>query len=104
MVSDNVVIVGIGEMGGVFARAFLRTGYSVHPVIRSTDWEAVYSSGFNPRLARVCVGEKDLHAVLGRLPTGWRDRVGLIQNELLPPDWQSQQLINPTVGSIWSRR
>ncbi len=29
-----VVIVGLGEMGSVFARGFLRAGYPVVPVVR----------------------------------------------------------------------
>ena len=32
-----VVLIGIGEMGGVFARGFLRAGYPVYPVTRQTD-------------------------------------------------------------------
>ena len=32
-----VVLIGIGEMGAVFARGFLRAGYPVYPVTRQTD-------------------------------------------------------------------
>ena len=32
-----VVLIGIGEMGGVFARGFLRAGYPVYPATRVTD-------------------------------------------------------------------
>ena len=34
--NEPIVLVGIGEMGGVFARAFLRAGHPVYPVNRST--------------------------------------------------------------------
>ena len=34
-----VVIIGIGEMGGVFARGFLKSGHPVYPVNRSMDNE-----------------------------------------------------------------
>ena len=32
-----VVMVGVGEMGGVFARGFLRHGHPVYPVTRIMD-------------------------------------------------------------------
>ena len=32
-----IVIVGIGELGGVFARAFLRNGWPVYPITRSMN-------------------------------------------------------------------
>ncbi len=33
--SKAIAIIGVGEVGGVFARGFLKAGYSVHPVNRS---------------------------------------------------------------------
>ena len=47
------------------------------------------------------VADGDLHPVLEQIPQAWRDRLGLLQNELLPRDWQAHQLINPTVISVW---
>lgn len=32
-----VVLIGVGEMGGVFERGLLKTGYQVVPVMR--DWQ-----------------------------------------------------------------
>ena len=32
-----IIIIGIGEMGAVFARGFLRCGHPVYPVTRHTD-------------------------------------------------------------------
>ena len=32
-----IVIVGLGELGGVFARGFLRTGYPVYPLTRAIN-------------------------------------------------------------------
>ncbi|MDH5613909.1 MAG: hypothetical protein OEY35_02640, partial [Gammaproteobacteria bacterium] len=39
--------------------------------------------------------------VLEKIPTQWRNRLVLLQNELLPRDWQQHQLDNPTVVSVW---
>lgn len=98
---DPIVVIGIGEMAGVFTRGFLKCGSPVFPLLRSDDMNAEVKALVKPALVLVSVGENDLHAVLEQLPEMWRDRVGLLQNELLPRDWHAHQLINPTVISVW---
>ena len=100
----SVVLIGVGEMGGVFARGFLRAGYPVYPVEQGTDINSVYSEMADPLAVIVGVAEKDLHAVLEFVPEGWRDRLILLQNELLPRDWQAHNIVNPTVISMWSEK
>ncbi|MBD3669567.1 MAG: hypothetical protein HUJ29_02250, partial [Gammaproteobacteria bacterium] len=34
-------------------------------------------------------------------PSQWRNRLGLLQNELLPRDWQAHDIQGPTVISVW---
>lgn len=94
-----VVLIGIGEMGGVFARGLLRLGHPVYPVTRATPMAEVAAAVPRPLLALVAVAEADLPSVLRDLPDTWRDRAGLLQNELLPRDWSS--LEDPTVISVW---
>jgi hypothetical protein len=94
-----VVLIGVGEMGGVFARGLLRLGHPVYPVTRATPMEEVAAAVPTPALALVAVAEPDLQSVLRDLPGTWRDCAGLLQNELLPGDWSSLQ--NPTVISVW---
>ncbi|MDQ6981724.1 MAG: hypothetical protein Q9M08_01775 [Mariprofundus sp.] len=96
-----VVVIGIGEIGSVFARGFLRVGYPVVPVTRDMDIAVVAADVVEPELVVVAVAEKDMPTTLARLPDAWRDRLVLLQNELLPCDWQQHGLINPTVISIW---
>lgn len=98
---NSVILVGVGEMGGVFARGFLRLGHPVIPVTRDMDINAVAADHPNPELVLVSVGEKDLHNTLENLPDVWHEHLGLLQNELLPRDWQAHQLSNPTVISVW---
>jgi ketopantoate reductase len=98
-VSGAVVLIGVGEMGGVFARGLLRTGYSVLPVTRTMSMAEVAVRVPEPDLALVAVGEADLKAVLAQVPECWRPRLGLLQNELLPGDWEG--LPQPTVISVW---
>lgn len=96
---DPVVLIGIGEVGGVFARGLLRLGHPVHPVTRTTPLQEVAAAVPQPALALVAVAEGDLAGVLRDLPAPWRDRAGLLQNELLPDDWRG--LREPTVISVW---
>lgn len=96
-----VVLVGVGEMGGVFARGFLRSGYPLIPITRATDMHEVAKELAIPELVMVAVAEGDLHGILETLPQAWRTRVGLLQNELLPRDWQRHRLPDPTVISVW---
>ena len=96
----SVVVVGLGEMGSVFARGFLRSGYTVHPVTRDMDMQAVADDLPEPELVLIAVGEADLHEQLMKVPETWKDRLVLLQNELLPRDWQRHNL-QPTVISVW---
>lgn len=99
--SKPVVVIGMGEMAGVFARGFLRSGYPVYPVTREMDIEQKAREINDPELVLVAVAENDLHPVLEQVPQNWRNRLVLLQNELLPADWQKHQLENPTVISVW---
>jgi hypothetical protein len=96
-----VVLVGVGEMGGVFAKALLGAGHTVVPVTRLTPLSTVAEQTPHPSLVLVTVGEADLGSVLEAMPDTWRNRVGLIQNELLPRDWLSHGIVDPTVAVVW---
>ena len=96
-----IVVIGIGEMGSVFARGFLRTGHPVYPVTRDTDLAATAKRLPSPELVLVAVAENTLHAVLEQIPAAWRSRLALLQNELLPDDWRPYGYTNPTVISVW---
>lgn len=98
--NKSVVVVGLGEMGSVFARGFLRLGYSVHPVTRNMEMKTVAQSLESPELVLIAVGEADLAKQLVRIPPTWKDRLILLQNELLPGDWKKYDL-DSTVISIW---
>ena len=98
--SKSVVVVGLGEMGSVFARGFLRAGYVVHPVVRGVTMQTVAEEQAAPELVLIAVGESDLSEQLSSVPDAWKDRLVLLQNELLPADWQHHNL-DPTVISVW---
>ena len=97
---NPVIVVGMGEMGSVFARGFLRLGHPVFSVVRDMDMASVANEVAEPELVLIAVAEADLHSVLQQIPAVWRDRLVLLQNELLPNDWQQYEL-EPTVISVW---
>lgn len=92
-------IVGVGQLGGAIGQGLLQLGRPVLPVLRGDPLDAL--EAHDPELVLVAVGEKDLDAVLSALPVPLRDRVALLQNELLPPDWERHGVIDPTVAVVW---
>jgi ketopantoate reductase len=98
---QEVVIIGLGQLGRVFAGGLLRAGCTVVPVNRGDDMAAIAAAHPAPALVLVAVAEPDLPTVLAALPQAWKSRVGLIQNELLPRDWLAHGIENPTVISVW---
>ena len=92
-----VVVIGLGELGALFAEGFLRTGHTVVPILRGTAPGGIRE----PELCLVAVAEADLDAALASLPQAWRTRVGLLQNELLPEQWQRHAIETPTVAVVW---
>lgn len=95
-----IVVLGIGELGSVFSRAFLRNNYPVYPITRATDVTEL-SNQIDPEMILVCTAEADLQAALQSIPAQWKDRVAMMQNELLPRDWEVHNFNNPTVISVW---
>jgi ketopantoate reductase len=53
-----------------------------------------------PELVLVAVAEGDLDTTLESMPDAWRDRLVLLQNELLPAHWRRFAL-EPSVISVW---
>jgi len=96
-----IIIVGIGEMAGVFARGFLRAGYPVYPITRNMDMATVSQAIATPELVLIAVAEADVQQVLNELPENWRNTPVLLQNELLPTDWLQHGLDTATVISVW---
>jgi len=95
------VIIGIGELGSVFARGLLCGGHPVYPVTRGMNMVEEAKAIPDPALVLLAVAESDLYATLDQIPEPWRDKLCLLQNELLPRDWQAHALHDPTVIAVW---
>ncbi len=98
---EPVVLIGIGQLANVFAHGFLRSGHPVYPITRKMNMPQECGQIPPPCLVVVMVAENELHPVLEYLPEPWRDKVVLLQNELLPRDWEQHRLENPTITVVW---
>lgn len=101
MIKAPIIIMGLGEMGSVFARSILKLGHPVYPITRESDLEELASTVTNPAMVLVAVGENDLQPCLKQLPSTWHNNIALLQNELLPRDWETYNFTDPTVISVW---
>jgi hypothetical protein len=101
MNQQTIVIVGLGQLGRVFAGGFLRIGCTVVPVNRGDNMGEIAARVPEPALVLLAVAEPDLHPALIGVPAAWRGRLGFIQNELLPRDWEQHRIERPTVASVW---
>ncbi len=99
MARKPVVVIGMGEMGGVFARGLLRLGHPVYPLNRHDSMKRLAKTLPDPGMVLVAVGENELDAVLRAIPKAWRKRLALLQNELLPADYE--RFDDVTVISVW---
>ena len=91
----------MGEMGGSFARGLLRHGHPVVPVLRDSDADDIAVATPDPVATLVTVGEADLDHTLATLPRRWRESAVLVQNELLPRNWEAHGYDRPTVAVVW---
>lgn len=98
---DTIIVIGLGELGSVFARGFLKLGYPVQGVTRDMDMSEMAREIPNPEAVLVSVGEADIQQTLQNIPEAWQNQVILLQNELLPRDWQAANIKEPTVISVW---
>ncbi|QBZ82923.1 hypothetical protein GHNINEIG_00964 [Hydrogenovibrio crunogenus] len=96
-----IIVIGMGELGSVFARGFLKLGYPVQPVNRSQSMQDIADEIPDPAAVLIAVGEADIHQTLQECPAVWADNLILLQNELLKRDWENTHVTDPTVISVW---
>jgi len=97
----RAVVIGLGQLGRTLAEGLVVDGWTVTGVRRDQSAAELAT----PELAVVATGEDDLGPVLAGLPGSWRTgHVLLLQNELLPPQWEVHGIIDPTVLIVWFSR
>ncbi len=72
-----IVVLGIGELGSVFSRAFLKNNHPVYPVTRQTNINELAAT-IDPELILICTAEADLQAALLTIPKPWKDKVAMM--------------------------
>lgn len=92
-------IVGLGQLGSMFGLGLIRIGRPVIPILRGDSIRDLVAH--DPELVLVAVAENDLEAAIDAIPAPLRDRIALLQNELLPPDWARLGIADPTVAIVW---
>ena len=114
---DPIVVIGTGEMSGVFTRGFLKQGYPVFPVTRQMDMAAIAKAITVPALVLVATGSEvnlalEVKAALGSAGDSVRV-VSMPSRELflkapekyrkkLIPDSASRVLLESGVSLGWS--
>jgi len=100
MAPSTAVVVGIGQLGSEFALGLLRLGCAVYPVTRAQSLAEVAEAAA-PELVLLAVGETALGPLLASLPPRFKDRVALVQNELVPSDWERAGITDPSGIVVW---
>ncbi len=83
-----MIVMGLGELGQLYASAALKTGIRVTPLTRTTPVEQALEGLPTQTPLLVAVGEKDLESALQSLPKSRLDSLILLQNELFPAQWE----------------
>ncbi|MFT3928095.1 MAG: hypothetical protein QM778_36540 [Myxococcales bacterium] len=84
----DLIVMGIGELGQLYATAALKRGMRVIPVTRAARPEVALQGIPLDTPLLVAVGEADLEPALESLPKPRLDSIILLQNELFPSLWQ----------------
>jgi len=93
-----VAIVGLGQIGTELAAGLVAGGHVVDEIHRDQLGRLATLSCAAVVLA---VPEDVLGEVTTALPPALRDRVVLVQNELVAPTWRALDLLTPTVAVVW---
>ncbi len=93
----TIAVLGVGQLGSLLADLLSAAGATVVPIRRS---DRIDASSLPDRVI-VAVGEDDLAPALCSLPAAWKDRVVLVQNELVPDQWLAHGVVDPTVAIVW---
>jgi hypothetical protein len=97
----SLVVIGVGELGQLYAGGALREGLQVTPARRGDDLRAVLAQVPAGTPLLVAVGESALPDVASALPEDRKADAILIQNELFESRWRKHGLDGPTLAIPW---
>ncbi len=93
----RALLIGAGQLGRTIGGGLLACGVSVDVALRDDTVEI----GSQYDFILVAVGEKDLPGVLTSIPSDARQRLVLLQNDLVPATWRAVEIQAPTVLVVW---
>jgi hypothetical protein len=97
----DLIVMGLGELGSLYANAALKHGMRVTPLTRKLAPASALSQAPSATPILVAVGEADLDVALESLPSDRRGSLILLQNELFPRQWARFTTHTPTVMAPW---
>lgn len=97
-------IIGVGQLGQLYAAGALRLGMRVTPLLRGQDRAAFYEALPPGTPLLLSLPEDALASEVQAVPSTRRDDVILVQNELFPHQWRALGLPHPTVATVWLSR
>ncbi|MFZ9889067.1 MAG: hypothetical protein ACO3JL_16340 [Myxococcota bacterium] len=103
-VAQDLIVVGIGQLGTLFGEAALGIGRRVTPLRRDSDVERCLDDVPAGCPVLMATGEADLERAVQRLPAAYRDDLILVQNELFPVDLVALGIAQPTTAMVWSSK
>ena len=98
---QDLIVVGLGQLGALLGATALRLGIRVTPLVRHTDRHAAFATAPFDTPLLVAVGEGALQSVVEEVPKSRRNNIVLIQNELFPSTWTALGITAPTVAVVW---
>lgn len=84
----DLIVMGLGELGQLYASAALKSGMRVTPVTRAMQPDSALQEAPRGTPVLVAVGEADLDTALASLARDRLDCIILLQNELFPAHWR----------------
>ncbi|MBI5497609.1 MAG: hypothetical protein HY904_21540 [Deltaproteobacteria bacterium] len=101
---QELVVLGLGQLGELFAVAALRHGMRVSPVRRTSPRPLPWNAWARGAPILVAVAEDALAPSVAELPPERLADVILLQNELFPSTWRTLELRTPTIMVPWFNR
>lgn len=93
----RALLLGAGQLGRTLGGGLLACGVSVDVALRGDTIETWSQYDF----ILVAVGEKDLKSAIEAIPIEARNRLVLLQNDLVPETWRALHITQPTVLVVW---
>lgn len=93
----KALLIGPGQLGRAIGGGLLACGVSLDVALRDSHIETWSQYDF----VMVAVGEKDFERAVRAVPAEARNKLVLLQNDLVPSSWRALDVTHPTVLVVW---